>query len=288
MKKFQFDLQRFNDGGSASSSAATSGGDSSANQNVAVNDGTGGQGANTNTETDEKSAWEAAKKQFKSFYDEDVKNHVTNRHKDYKALSKAKSEQDDFLNLMHARYGTSDLNGLRDAIDKDDGFWQDKADEANMTVPQFKEHLKLQAERDAAVRTVDTIRAQENAREQYNVWFEESKAVKEQYPEFDLNTELRNPQFRSMLSANYSKEFMPSMRQIYELIHRDEIMEKQKASVQKNTIDNIKARGLRPDEAGSDSGGAVDYTFDASKMSSKERADIARRVKAGESYTFKR
>ena len=174
------------------------------------------------------------------------------------------------------------------AIDKDDGFWQDKADEANMTVPQFKEHLKLQAERDAAVRTVDTIRAQENAREQYNVWFEESKAVKEQYPEFDLNTELKNPQFRSMLSANYSKEFMPSMRQIYELIHRDEIMEKQKASVQKNTIDNIKARGLRPDEAGSDSGGAVDYTFDASKMSSKERADIARRVKAGESYTFKR
>jgi hypothetical protein len=78
------------------------------------------------------------------------------------------------------------------------------------------------------------------------------------------------------------------MTQIYELIHREEIMEKQKASVQKNTIDNIKARGLRPDEAGSDSGGAVDYTFDASKMSSKERADIARRVKAGESYSFKR
>lgn len=288
MKKFQFDLQRFNEGGgSASSSAGAPGTGASASQNVTETKSTGGQGA-TNAGTDEKSAWEAVKKQYKSYYDEDVKNHVTNRHKDYKALSKAKSEQDEFLSLMHTRYGTSDLNGLREAIDKDDGFWQDKADEANMTVPQYKEHLKLQAERDAAVKAVDAVRAQERAKEQYGLWFEEAKAVKERYPEFDLNEELKNPQFRSMLSANYSKEFMPSMTQIYELIHRDDIMERQKANIQKNTIDNIKARGLRPDEAGSDSTGAIDYTLDASKMSREERANIARRVKAGESYSFGR
>lgn len=282
MKKIQFDLQRFNDGGSAaSSSAATSGKGTDAGQNVTVNDSTGGQGAQT-TGPDDKSAWEAAKKQFKSFYDEDVKNHVTNRHKDYKSLSKAKAEQDQFLALMHTRYGTSDLDGLREALDKDDGFWQAKADEANMTVEQYKNNLRLTAERDAANRELSEIKAHEQAKEQYGIWFEEGQKVKEKYPEFDLNTELRNPQFRSMLSANYSKEFMPSMMQIYELIHYDAIMEKQKASVQKDTIDNIKARGLRPDEAGSGNGGAVNFKKDVSQFTPQERAELARRAMLGE------
>lgn len=285
MKKIQFDLQRFSDGGAAaSSSAATSGGSTATNQNVTVKDSTGGQGAIS--ETGDKSAWEAAKKQYKQFYDAEVKNHVTNRHRDYKSLSKAKAEQDEFLNLMHTRYGTSDLKGLREAIDKDDGFWQDKADEANMTVEQYKNNLKLTAERDAANRELSEIKAHEKAREQYAIWYEEAKAVKEKYPDFDLNTELSNPKFRSMLSANYSREFMPGMEQIYEMVHHDEIMERHKSSVQKSTIDNIKARGLRPDEAGSDSGGAVDLKKNVSNLSKQERADIARRALLGERITF--
>ncbi len=286
---FQFDLQRFSEGGATvSSSASSADGTMQSNQNVTGNEGAGGQGTNVEETKDEKSQYEDFKKRFKKYYDADVKNHVKIRHKDYKDLSEQKAEQDDFLNLMHAKYGTQDLKELKNAIEADDGFWQDRADEANMTVEQYKQNLKLKSERDSAVNSLKKIRIEEQAREQYNAWFEQSKSVKEQYPEFDLNEELKNPAFRSMLSANYSGAYAPSMAQIYELIHRDEIMEKQKMSVQKSTIDNIKARGLRPDEAGAFSGGAVDYSLDASKMSRKERADIARRVKGGGKYSFGR
>lgn len=287
MKTIQFDLQRFNEGGAvASSSAAPSGTNASANQNVTVTDSTGGQGATTNTEAEGRSAWEAVKKQYKQYYDEEVKNQVKRRHSDYKELSKAKAEQDDFLSMMHSRYGTKDLDGLRNAIDADDGFWQDRADEANMTVEQYKEHVKLQRERDTANQRVREMEAEENARKQYESWYEESLKVKEKYPEFDLNTFLQDNTVRAMLTANYSGGFMPTMEQIYELVNRDKVLAAHKASVQKSTIDNIRARGLRPDEAGSDTSGAVDFKKSVSQFTPQERAELARRAMLGETITL--
>lgn len=287
MKNFKFDLQRFSEGaasGAASSSAAAPAGNTSGNQDpTAKTDGsTDGQAV------DRKSEYEKFKAQYKDFYDADVQTHVKNRHKDYGKMKADKEAQDEFLSTLHNKYGTSDLKGLQDAIDADEGFWRDQADENDMTVEQYKQHIKLKRERDAATGKLREIEIQEQAKEQYNAWFEESKGVKEKYPEFDLNAELANPQFRSMLSAKYAGGYMPSMMAIYEMIHRDEIAEREKAVVQKNTIDNIKARGLRPDEAGQSSSGAVDYNFDASRMSREERANIARRVKLGENISFNR
>lgn len=293
MKHFKFDLQRFSEGGSsgaASSSAAAPVGNATGNQSPTekTNGGTDGQSTNVDNTADRKSRYEQLKAEYKDFYDADVQTHVKNRHKDYGKIKADKEAQDEFLSTLHTKYGTSDLKGLQDAIDADEGFWRDQADQADMTVEQYKEHIKLKRQAESANSKLREIEVQERAKAQYNAWYEESKEVKAEYPEFDLNTELQNPHFRSMLSANYSGGYMPSMKAIYELVHRDEIAERQKAAVQKNTIDNIKARGLRPDEAGSNSNGAVDYTLDASRMSSKERADIARRVKMGEKFSFNR
>lgn len=287
MKKFKFDLQRFSEGGAgAASSSGASTGDASGNQNPTGNtSSTDGQAAAI-SEADRKTSYEKFKAEYKDFYDADVKNNVKARHRDYNSLKADKKAQDAFLSTLHAKYGTSDLEGLQAAIDADNDFWRAQADQADMTVEQYKEHVKLKRERDAATGELNELKIQEQAREQYNTWVEDSKAVKEKYPEFDLNTELQDPRFRSMLSARYSNDYMPSMLDIYEIVHRDDILQREKQNVQQNTINNIKARGLRPDEAGSTSSGAVGFKKDVSQLTPKERAEFVRRASLGETITF--
>ena len=64
------------------------------------------------------------------------------------------------------------------------------------------------------------------------------------------------------------------------------IIQREKQTAQQNTINNIKARGLRPDEAGSTSSGAVGFKKDVSQLTPKERAEFVRRASLGETITF--
>lgn len=292
MKNFKFDLQRFSEGavsGAASSPAAVSSGSATGNQDptAKTNGSTDGQSANGNI-ADRKSEYERLKAEYKDFYDKDVQTHVKNRHKDYGILKADKDAQDEFLSTLHTKYGTKDLAGLKEAIDADEGFWRDQADKEDMTVEQYKERLRLKSELATANGKLHEIDLEKQAQEQYNKWYEEAKEIKEKYPDmnFDLNAELKNPRFRSMISAQYSQEYMPSMLEIFEIIHHNEIIEREKAAVQKSTIDNIKARGLRPDEAGSSSNGAVSYGKNVSNLSKKERAELAEKAMRGERVTF--
>ena len=162
MKNCPFNLQRFAEGAAsaASASAAPAGNSAQVNANVTENGSTDGQAAQ-----DRRSAYEKMKAEYKEFYDEDVKQNVKARHRDYNQLKAAKTAQDTFLSTLHTKYGTSDIESLQKAIEADDGFWQDQADKHDMTVEQYKAHVKLQNERDRATGELREMRMQEQARE---------------------------------------------------------------------------------------------------------------------------
>lgn len=80
------------------------------------------------------------------------------------------------------------------------------------------------------------------------------------------------------------------VRHAYEVVHMEEI----KAGVaqltaqatEKQVVDGIRARGARPQENGTTSQSAFTVKDDVSKLSKKDRAEIARRAMMGEKITF--
>ena len=61
---------------------------------------------------------------------------------------------------------------------------------------------------------------------------------------------------------------------------------KTQASAESRVVENIRANGQRPIEAGLNSQNAISSHVDVSKLNKKQRAEIAKRAARGESITF--
>ena len=108
--------------------------------------------------------------------------------------------------------------------------------------------------------------------------------MKGDYPSFDLGAESQNPQFLAMLRAGVP------VQHAYEVVHMDEI----KAGVakltakatEKQVVSGIRAKGARPQENGTAAQSPFTVKDDVSKLTRKDRAEIARRVARGETISF--
>ena len=101
------------------------------------------------------------------------------------------------------------------------------------------------------------------------------------YPEFDLRREVaENPRFIAMLRAGVP------VRDAYEVSHLGDIQArnaaKAAAEMEKRVMDNVRAKGMRPNENGTTSQPGVIVKNDPSKFTKADRAEIARRVRRGE------
>ena len=76
------------------------------------------------------------------------------------------------------------------------------------------------------------------------------------------------------------------MEHAYKVLHLDEILNNERnvtaANTEKQVMDNIRARGQRPPEAGLNSNNAITYKTDVNAMSDKEILEIARRANRGD------
>ena len=132
------------------------------------------------------------------------------------------------------------------------------------------------------------LKAQRDAEAQSQTlqkWFQEAEALKQVYPNFDINFEAdNNPQFLSLLEKGVP------MQHAFELCHLDEIKQGVAASTaraaQRQITANIRARGSRPAEAGANPGAPFTVKSDVTKLSKKDRAEIAKRVLGGERIVF--
>ncbi|MGI5976166.1 MAG: hypothetical protein ACOX68_00520 [Candidatus Limivicinus sp.] len=122
--------------------------------------------------------------------------------------------------------------------------------------------------------------ARKNAFRIYREWMEDARSTGGAYPEFDLMEELRNPHFQCLLRGG------AGIREAYELIHRDSIMEKAAKELEEKITNRILSGSQRPREGGLSSRSAAVIKADVSQMSRKARQDIIRRVQRGERISF--
>lgn len=224
--------------------------------------------------------------EFKDLYTEDTQRIINRRFKDAKVAEDALQQQQPVIDMLMERYkiADGDMAKLLSAVENDDAYWSEAAEAAGMTTEAYKQFTRQKRELDAIRKQQAQNQQREAAEKQLKQWVTEGEEVKAAYPGFDLNTEAQNPRFMAMLKSG-----VPVMH-AYRVMHMDEIMTDAMQTAAKRSeqavVNNIKARGSRPAENGLSSQSAFTVKDDVSKLSKKDRAEIARRAARGEKITF--
>ena len=109
------------------------------------------QGVETTSDTleDKRRAYRAmVDGEYKDQYTEDTQRIIDRRFRETKNLEAQLSQQKPILDMLMQRYkiGDGDLSKLSAAIENDDAYWSEAAEEAGMSVEQYKQFQKLQRE----------------------------------------------------------------------------------------------------------------------------------------------
>lgn len=224
--------------------------------------------------------------EFKDIYTEETQRIIDRRFRETRNLEQQVGQYQPVIDMLMQRYqiGDGDMGKLSQAIENDDAYWSEAAEEAGMSVEQYKQFQKLQRENEALLRQQRQRQNDQRAQQQLQQWYGEAEQVKGLYPSFDLNAEVKNPQFLSMLRAGVP------VQHAYEVVHMDQIKAgvaaMQAKATEKQVVDGIRAKGARPQENGTTSQGAFIVKDDVSKLSKRDRAEIIRRAARGEHIEF--
>lgn len=248
---------------------------------------TGGGQQTSDPAADRKAQFrEMIKGDYKAEYDEVMQENFKRRFKEHDELKKRVDDTRPLMELLASKYGVDagDIAGIVKAAEADDGYYEEEAAEKGLTVQQLKDFKRMERENAQLKAAAEERQRVEGVNRVHAQWAQESEAMKAIYPEFDFDAETRNPAFSDMLQRGVSVEAA------YKAVHFDEMMTgmmqftAQKAREQ--TVNNIRARGMRPDEGGMGNRAAGEARTDVSKLTRKERADLAARALRGERITF--
>lgn len=222
---------------------------------------------------------------YKDAYTKEFQRQFNARFRTMKADQARLESYQPIIDTLSARYGITDgdMDKLSRAIDSDQNLWEEAAEEAGLTVEQYRhvqrmeqENQRLRAERQQNIQ-------QQMAQRQMEVWSGQIDELKQAYPDFDLGTELDNPAFKAMLRAG------ASLRNAYEAAHLDQVkaslVQATAQQTTKQVTDNIKSKGMRPTEVGGSQPG-VPLSIDLKNSTKAQRDEWARRAERGETITF--
>ena len=235
---------------------------------------------------DRNAKYKAFIKEHKDLDDARIQNIVQQRLKNSKETVEKYEALAPTLEILAKKYGVdaSDVKALTKAIEEDDTYLEEEAMKKGMTVEQYREFRNMKRELDDLRGQKEEQTRRENANKIYAEWMKQAENVKAVYPSFDLNTEMQNPQFKTLLRSNVD------VKTAFEVIHKDEIipaaMQYTAKAVEQKITNNIIAGKKRPTENGNSSQGAAQTKSDVSQLTKDDRAEIARRVARGERISF--
>lgn len=224
--------------------------------------------------------------EYKDEFQKQTQGIINKRFREMKGLQEENARLAQLAEKLGDRYGVDprDLKALSEAVDKDGGFLRDAADRSGMTVEQYRQAQQMKRENEYWRQQRQEAEKQRLEQEITRQWEAEEKQLREAYPTFSLDEELRNPDFVKLLSQGIP------MEKAYQVMHYDQIMNGalryavNEAKAQ--TANTIRARALRPMEGAAGNAAAVTVKSDVTKLSKEDREEIARQVMRGKTITF--
>lgn len=224
------------------------------------------------------------KGKYKAQYDARFQQGINARHKDYMQNKQQLESLNPMLDMLKEKYGVSDVKDLQKAIMDDDSYYEEEAMERGLTVEQLKYMKQMERENKAyKAREQESIQEQMQ-REKIEGWLRQEAQFKQKAPDFSLREELANPEFERLLAAGVDVETA------FNVIHQDEIMSgamnyTAKKAVEK-TVNDIKARGMRPSENGLGTTATEPKRKTVGEMTGEEILEMANKAKKGEKISF--
>lgn len=224
------------------------------------------------------------KGKYKAQYDARFQQGINARHKDYMQNKQQLESLNPMLDMLKEKYGVSDVKDLQKAIMDDDSYYEEEAMERGLTVEQLKYMKQMERENKAyKAREQESIKEQMQ-REKIEGWLRQEAQFKQKAPDFSLREELANPEFERLLAAGVNVETA------FNVIHQDEIMSgamnyTAKKAVEK-TVNDIKARGMRPSENGLGTTATEPKRKTVGEMTGEEILEMANKAKKGEKISF--
>lgn len=142
------------------------------------------------------------------------------------------------------------------------------------------DNIRKHIEEQAAIKYQNEIERRQFVEQKTREMYEDIQRTKELYPNFNPNVEFKDPEFAKMLRAGVSVE------QAYKAAHLDEIVEAAERRAADAYSKSMAQMHNRPNENGLGNQAAVNGQKDVSKLTKKERADLAERARRGEKITF--
>ncbi len=241
----------------------------------------------SNTLEDRRKAFDAMiDGEYKDVFEERFQQAFNRRFKETKGMEQTITSQKPIMDMLMQRYKIEDgdVGKLQTAIEQDDRYWSEAADEAGLTVEQYKAMQKLERENAELKLMRQRQQGEQAAQQKLNQWFAEGEKMKEIYPTFDFKAEAGNRDFMGLLKSGLG------VQQAYELIHMEEIKAAAARNAAQTAGEQMKARiqnkASRPSENGTSSQSAVITKSDVHSLSRADRAEIARRAQRGEKIRF--
>lgn len=262
-----------------------------ANGSAAGGNGEGNAKRGIETTSDTLEARRQAYREFvenpenKDIHTEELQRVINRRFKETKGMEKSLADQQPIMDMLAQRYNITDGDAKKilAAIEEDTSYWEGVAEEAGLTVEQYKAMKKLERENAEFQRMRQRQQRQQGeqaAQQKLAAWYAESEKVKEIYPSFDFQQEAADRDFLGLLRAGVG------VQQAYELRHMEEI-KANAAKVAAQTAGQqmaakIQTKAARPKENGTSSQSAVIVRNDVHNLTKEERAEQARRAMRGE------
>lgn len=216
----------------------------------------------TETPTGETSQRKAFKDVFDEYGDEAkdfMNNAFSKRLSKYKKVEEENAKMKEILGLQNIRYGLdmesqTYLDDYMSAVQNDSKIFEDKAMEAGMSVDEYmKVQRAEQIIRDNDRR--EQMRKQnELAQNHVHKLVQQSEALKNDFPNFNIENEIANPQFKRLVDPPELGGIGMSVRNAFFALHNADIM---KATINNaanqaaiNTANAVQTNKNRPSENG--------------------------------------
>ena len=190
---------------------------------------------------------------------------------------------DQVMQMLATKYGiedASDIKSITQALKDDDFLYAERAEANGRTIDEQRNWDNLERENREFREAQRQAERREQIDRQMAEWDKQSANLKALFPSFDLDTELRNPDFESALRSGLS------MERAFYAVHGDEIvsgaMQTTANAVRSATVQDMAARRSRPRENAIGSQAAAKVSKDVHKLSKQERAEIAKRSMFGD------
>lgn len=283
-----FFLQMFAEGEAGSESAGAAG----QQEAVVVYGKPEGEGAKTAGEenpgtpsaTEEESFEDLIKGKYKDDFEKRVRGILNDRMRGTKEKESGYAAMAPVMRMLAAKYGQNpdaiDYVKLSQAVKADDAFFESAALERGITAGEFRSNMEVASLKEQLEKNERETRG----RAAFEQMKREGEALKEFYPNFSLETEMRNPDFVRMMRAGLR------LRDAYEVVHRNEInsqmMHYAAKKAQEQVSKSVQANQNRPEENGTESVPAVVYKDDPAKLTKADRKAIKERARRGERISF--